>query len=285
MSIEAKLNKVSLNEIIEYFGKKEFKIDINKYRFVLTDEEIYVLNKFIESYVEGKQFNYDSIAEELLYDVGLTKEKTDRTIVARLLVVAYKKIKHVDSYYVNEEQMKNKTLASSLYMDIKDESISLDEYNEFANNGVLFAATSRLERFIIKYRIGMVHDYKKLSLAGELDLDYYQDVASFCYQLGYSDKIISKYEIDNILLNLNKKLVSTKKLVNIQKLYNEVDLAIDSLNYYLKILNKYKKRNIEVPENSSLMREINDKRKFIGENLRLCALNSLLEEKERRLNH
>lgn len=283
MNIEARLGVKSLNEIIEYFSKDNFHVDYQKYRFVLTDEEIYVLSEFINRYLEKKEFDYEDIASKLYYDMDLTKAKPDETIVARLLVIAYKKIKHVDSYYQSNEHFNNISLLEAMNINSENSSITLEQYNKLSNDGMLHASTSRLERFIIKYRLGMLHAYKYLSNVSNPEDDFYNDLAVFCHQLGYADRHVGKYIIDNILLSLNDYLVRIESLVEVNHDINEIDLATASVDKKLAEINKHFREQTPMPEFRVTMNDIYEKLDYIAQTSKPYLLGEIVNENDKRL--
>ena len=264
MNIESKLN-CSLRDIVVYLSKTDFKIDYDKYGFVLTDEEIYVLNKLVKGCLEKEEFSYDKISEELYLDAGLAKKKADSTIVARLLIVAYNKMLHVDNYYRSDDQFTNTNFSKAMGMNNTDESITLADYKKFDKDGVLHATTSRLERFIIKYDLGMMHMYKRLSLPGDLDLSFYDDLATFCHQLGYTEKRISRYKIDGIISSINSYLIKVKDYVDANKDVNNMDLAIAAIDEALKQINKDFRHQNDMPDFNEKMDMIHEKLAYITE--------------------
>ncbi len=242
------ISDAEIQKFNDYFKFVNTVSDLDDYSFVFTNLEMSILYVTIMTLRENiekrntKIIDYQYITRFVNNFVDSNININDNT-TQKLIEIAYKKI-------INNSQ---KNIVDTSVLEAMDfpllsesDSISLEKLNLYSKNGYLFSTTNLLQEFILKYRIGLIDDYKKYELGSvKVANDFYLDVASICHELGYTDKLLEQEEIDNILFKTNARLKYIDNVTTESQEYNNINYLIQKIENMFNIVNtKYKQGNL-----------------------------------------
>lgn len=228
-----------VREFASFFDNINKYDDLKDYRFILTDLETLILQQAIFSAKENIRdekkayidYNYISKFAFIFYaSKGLLKNDT----IKKLVEIAYRKIKSVNVRYNDEAKRNDISLLEAMsFNNLRgryQESISLEKFKNFCDQGLLFSSTTYLEEFVTKYRVALVNDYKKLAIGGsKISPKFYEDLSNICMEIGYSKKPLSEYKIDEISMKTDIRMKYVDSLVD-----EQIDLnKITNLKYQM----------------------------------------------------
>lgn len=181
---------INLKEDLNKFG------DLSKYKFILNETEIFILDEVRKQFDEGEEkINFDYISN-LAFILYKTHKKIDPTLLARLFYLAYDKIKNIHNRLGNKN-LSNFTLIDALGFEPNSKSIKFIEYLHICNSGKINVITNELSEFIIKYRLGTVDSEGNIN---------YNFLFRLCYELGYTNKELTIERVNDIIFHVNDRL-------------------------------------------------------------------------------
>ena len=248
------LNDDDIIKFNNYFHDIQSVDDLSDYSFVLTDIEkniLYVAIKVLHQNIENNNIFIDyKYISNFIHNYIDDSIFINENLIQKLLEIAYKKIINVNKKY-DEQKLKETTIMQAMsYPFISenvDDSISLEKLNIFSNSGFMFSSTNLQQEFILKYRIGLVDEYKKYELGKvKVSNDFYLDVSNLCYEIGYSSTFLNNEEIDQIIFKTNARLKYVDNVTTEEQEYNHINYLIYELNEMFKMVNtKYSQGNFD----------------------------------------
>lgn len=201
---------MNLKEELQLFG------DLNKYKFILTEIELFILNEVKKQFDEGERnINFDYISK-MAFISYKTHKIMEPLLLLHLFWLSYDKIKNINNQLKkNKHNLVNISFLEALKMNSNNKSIKFYDFLALCNNGKINIIKNELNEFVIKYILGTADD------SGKID---YGVLARLCYELGYTNKELNIEIIKDIVLYTNDKL-----------------WEIYWLDYGLEIINKRRK--------------------------------------------